>query len=223
MIARPTHGTPQTCLESALIFSAPEAQTRSIRTESDHFALEDEEALDCTGSQKNRWKKNDRKMAKETDRLLENDIDDGESAGMFARMKQHLSNSLRSTDTGVAYREIKDALVDHLEEANEGDDFFLTMTLTKNLSLLPSKPEVEQMVDEAKMIITSIRRNLSTRSVPVRPESPEEEDPERAPPLSAYLTLGSAVCALSSIGPFLAKQLDVDATMKVRTLLSRFS
>ena len=147
-------------------------------------------------------------MAKETDKLI---ASDGQT---FVQ-----PDTLQSIDEDApgTYEEIKDALVDHLEEANEGDDFFLTMTLTKNLSLLPSKPEMEQVVDEATLMLSSIQGTDST-TLPTKQETTKEEKMEDYPPFSAYLILASAVCALSSIGPFLAKQLHVDATMKVSDL-----
>lgn len=124
--------------------------------------------------------------------------------------------------TNEAVLDVKEAWKDILEEAVEGDDFFLTMTLTKNMSILPSKPEIDQAVEEVQQEFYSLKRNLSTALSTRRsyrkqldPSTSEDKDDTSSPPLSAYLTLGSAVCALSSIGPFLAKQVDVDATLKI--------
>lgn len=171
-------------------------------------------------------------IAHETDALVQHDDeedppeathDDELSAKMFGRMKTAVQTSWRANAPGEAivteYKHVKDAAMDHLDEVLEGDDFFLTMSLTKNLSLLPSRPEVNQLVEEIQEDFGSLRRNLSllpsSRRQQAAPKVEEEEDPEASPPLSAYLILGSAVCALSSIGPFLAKQVDVDATMKI--------
>ena len=178
--------------------------------------------------------------ATEADALLaqqhhdpEQDKNDEESEGMFSKLKHQISRTL--TDTlhreQQQVTEIQEAFKDHLEEANDVDDFFLTMALTKNLSLLPSKPEMEQAVEEAAELFHSLRHNLSFQpreqstdqqgatdkddETEYETSRDEDDNPEKSPPLSAYLTLGSAVCALSSIGPFLAKQLDVDATMKI--------
>ena len=107
-------------------------------------------------------------------------------------------------------------------EINDGEgDFFLTMSLTKNLSLLPSKPEIVQAEEEIVDAVLLLRRKFSaipgldaTSTTEMAPAS-EDENPEATPPLSAYLILGSAVCALSSIGPFLAKQENVNPCMKI--------
>lgn len=180
--------------------------------------------------------------SQETDTLLRqgrsvnpNDDDEPEDPGfsdeattVFARMKAAVVDATSSTR--VAGREaiqhevchVKDAWNDHLMEINDGEgDFFLTMALTKNLSLLPSKPEIVQAEEEILDAVMSLRRKFSafpgvdatstTEMVP----SVEDENPEAAPPLSAYLILGSAVCALSSIGPFLAKQENVNPCMKI--------
>jgi len=149
-----------------------------------------------------------------------------EATSVYARMKQAVESSSDMTQSArealsVEYHHVQAALVDHLQEANDEGirDFVLTMGLTKNLSLLPSKPEVVQAAEEMEDAVVSLRRRMSV-SLPAvseseQPSSPEKKEASGPVPLSAYLTLASAVTALSSIGPFLAKQQGVDATMKI--------
>ena len=88
------------------------------------------------------------------------------------------------------------------------------MTLTKNLSILPSRPEIEQTVEEVADGLRALKRSVS--SADTIPDHISADDTEKENvPMSAYLTLGSAVCSLSSIGPFLAKQKNVDACLKI--------
>jgi len=183
------------------------------------------------------------KSKKETDALLPSNRqdstvsdhepkEDDEATNMFSRMKTaveaSLSNSAGRGRVAVQreYNHVKDAWKDHLMEVNDGEgDFFLTMGLTKNFSLLPSKPEIIQAEEEIIDAVISLRRKFS--ALPAQPKEGDaasmvasttptvEEDPEASPPLSAYLQLLSAVCALSSIGPFLAKQQSVNPCMKI--------
>jgi hypothetical protein len=176
--------------------------------------------------------------AHETDGLLlrsqqmddfdEQPADDHLASNMFSRMKHGVAKSWRSSRPKAAlleeYRHVKDALVDVMQETEDEADFFLSMGLTKNLSILPSKPEVVQSVEEVKDLLgsmaSSLRRNLSL--LPASSMRTSDHKPAQQPqqsqtvPLHAYLTLASAVCALSSIGPFLAKQQDVSANLKVK-------
>jgi len=171
-------------------------------------------------------------MSSETDVLLKNQNgNDVEAAGnadnenddedSVAGMSMYEAAKHASVN---AITEVKEAFQDQLEEALEGDDFFLSMALTKNLSILPCKQELTQAVEEIEedlaSMLSSFRSTLrggeSVRPpAAVKTTEDEEEDFEKSPPLKAYLTLGSAVCALSSIGPCLAKQIDVDATLKI--------
>ena len=132
-----------------------------------------------------------------------------------------IADSIRDGALGAEFGNIKDALGDHLHEADNDEDFFLEMNLTKNLSILPDKRAIMGAVEEMRDAL-----HLSRRPPTVEVEEEEEEGVgvEETPlkegepahiPLSAYLTLGSAVAALSSIGPFLAAQKDVDAEMKI--------
>lgn len=114
--------------------------------------------------------------------------------------------------------DMADAFIDELHEADEEEDktFLLEMGLTRNLSIIPvdivhaseqvpsvapiPNPDIDHAENESKM--TDIEAPLKT---------PEVE----GTPLSAYILLASAVISLSSIGPILDLQRDVDATMKV--------
>ena len=164
-------------------------------------------------------------MSSETDSLLfPNSKNDNVET---ADESTHAYQAVKGSGTSQSSRQevmadVRDALKDHLDEALEGDDFFLTMSLARNLSLLPSKPELNQAVEELQGELSALTRNI-TNSFRKKPHDKKEEDEkeeeeidhEKSPPLKAYLTLGSAVCALSSIGPCLAKQVDVDATLKI--------
>ena len=162
------------------------------------------------------------------DQPLEDPDFPDEATTVFARMKAAVVDL--SASTRIAGREaiqqevsnVKDAWNDHLMEINDGEgDFFLTMSLTKNFSLLPSKPEIVQAEEEIVDAVMSLRRKFSavagmdTTSTAEMAPIVEDENPEAAPPLSAYLVLGLAVCALSSIGPFLAKQENVNPCLKI--------
>jgi drug/metabolite transporter (DMT)-like permease len=161
---------------------------------------------------------------------VDEDEDEDDAANLFAYMKKRFQNSIRESNPGAAIldecRSVRDAFVAHVDEASAGgtDDYFLSMGLTKNLSLLPSRPEMIQALGEMREAFGSIRLNVpllpsSTRHTEDSKVLDEEEQAETTTkeriPLRAYITLGSAVCALSSIGPFLAKQVDVDPTMKI--------
>lgn len=144
------------------------------------------------------------------------------ATSVFSKMKHSVRASLHSQSEAVRteYQHVKHALTDHL---HVDDDFFLEMSLARNFSLLPSKPEVIQAAEEFSDAFGSLRHNLSLLPHKKSTEPAESQDDTAGdggattttPPLSAYVTLACAVCALSSIGPFLAKQQNVDATLKI--------
>jgi len=111
---------------------------------------------------------------------------------------------------------IKDALGGHLHEADDNEDFFLEMNLTKNLSILPEKKEIQEVVREMNDAFKSAEQIHLEQEARARQRIMEEkrEEPE-AVPLSAYITLATAVVALSSIGPFLAAQKNVSGELKI--------
>lgn len=170
-----------------------------------------------------------------------NEDQDG-SSHMFARLKQNLTKSIRNSVGDILslrdsigpqaimqeISNVGNAFQDHLAEADEGKDFFLDMNWTRNLSILPSKPEIQQAVEEVEDAIIGITRQIGLSSSLRRRKTEKEETPlvdsgvasdtaasTMKTPLSAYLTLASAVIALSSIGPFLAKQKNVNGALKI--------
>lgn len=110
---------------------------------------------------------------------------------------------------------IKDALGEHLHEADDDQDFFLEMNLTKNLSILPDKKDIEEVVREMNDVFKSEEQILLEQEARAQEEEERREEAEHVVPLNAYLTLASAVVALSSIGPFLAAQKGVSGEMKI--------
>jgi drug/metabolite transporter (DMT)-like permease len=176
-------------------------------------------------------------MSSETDALLsgqqrkvlgkgdiEDDVAAREEREAFEAAKSSgtAATTIASSRRQQVVSDVQEALKDHMEEALEGNDFFLTMSLTKNLSLLPSKPELKQAVEEMQeemgelvSTLSSFRHRISHRPQQQQQQEEEDYDETKSPPLKAYLILASAVCALSSIGPCLAKQVDCDATMKI--------
>eukprot|EP00977_Amphora_coffeiformis_P011154 scaffold2667_cov237-Amphora_coffeaeformis.AAC.3 len=143
-----------------------------------------------------------------------------------------LTTSLRNVGAALAqeYQNVKNALVDAMEDTEDTSVVFMSMGLTKAASILPSKPEVVQTMEELEDSL-SIRGGTPLRWVPnsVRNTPASSLGGRRTPaalvktkpptvraPWQAYLTLGMAVCALSSIGPFLARQKNVSPSLKVR-------
>lgn len=126
---------------------------------------------------------------------------------------------------------VQEALIEELHEADEGDVFFLEMSLTRNLSILPGDKNLTEAVTEAQdaLHVTTIDAADTTRDeeegemIPMKQEEEQEEvsavvkpePPTTTTPLSAYLILVSAVIALSSIGPFLNLQKEVAPSMKI--------
>ena len=136
------------------------------------------------------------------------------------------------------YANVKEAWVDHLYEVADetNQDFFMDMNLVRNLSILPSQRDIKQLKEA---VTTPLRRRVrpserqqaeaeaeaegggyktieSATDVDVDSAAgAQEHKPGGGVPLTAYLTLGSAVTALSSIGPFLAAQRNVEPTMKI--------
>lgn len=122
------------------------------------------------------------------------------------------------------FRNIRDAWQDTLDETQD-PHVFMSMGLTKASSILPSKPEVVQAVEEVEEALSAVPGtprqglNLVPDSVRTPQLSPKTAIivsalKSKRVPLQAYVTLGSAVCALSSIGPFLAAQKNVSPCMK---------
>ncbi|GFH45763.1 hypothetical protein CTEN210_02237 [Chaetoceros tenuissimus] len=121
----------------------------------------------------------------------------------------HSQESTRANSLMVEFKNIGQALKDHLHEAYDDEDFFLGMTLTKNLSILRDKKEIQEVHGQ---VTDALRRNDTMSS---KVDDTLKKDEVEHIPLNAYLILGSAVVALSSIGPFLAAQKGVSGEMKI--------
>lgn len=137
---------------------------------------------------------------------------------------EQLSENTVNDERSAFVRDLQEAFEDHMEEALDGENFFLTMSLTRNMSLLPSKPELNQAVEEVEGDLRALQQNvaaslgrssISTTYKKQLPTTSATDQDSSSPPLKAYLILISAVVALSSIGPCLAKQEGVDATLKI--------
>lgn len=116
------------------------------------------------------------------------------------------------------FQVIREKLGEHLQEADEDENFFLEMNLTKNLSILPEKKEIEQVIREMNDAFKSEEQIQLEEEARAREKIMEEEKKKKEPevaPWSAYITLVSAVIALSSIGPFLKAQRNVSGEMKI--------
>ena len=117
-------------------------------------------------------------------------------------------------------QEVKETFVDELLQKDDGESLFLEMGLTRNLSILPS--DLIHAADEQQQTRQDNLQKDDTK--PVLPETADDATElsslqapidEETIPFHAYLILLSAVIALSSIGPSLALQQEVHATMKV--------
>lgn len=65
-------------------------------------------------------------------------------------------SSTRANSLMTEFKNIGQALRDHLHEADDDEDFFLGMTLTKNLSILPDKKEIQEVHGQ---VTDALRRN----------------------------------------------------------------
>ena len=114
---------------------------------------------------------------------------------------------------------IADDLVEEMNELDQGESYFLDMSLARSLSIIPNDVVAtaaaaaaaaaeapESVVDEAGVAILP---------APPPPHEVEEEFLVAKTPISAYFLLASAVVALSSIGPLLDLQQNVTPTMKI--------
>ena len=164
----------------------------------------------------------------ETDHLLATSSGNdhtNDSTGSFATLESDDSVDTypRNKQPSNALTELKDAWQVTLQETDEAD-IFLSMGLTKAASVLPSKPEVVQAVEEVEEALAAVPGTPSVSLVPDTVRTPQistqlvvtaPRTSSKRVPLHAFLTLGSAVCALSSIGPFLAKQQNVSPSLKI--------
>jgi drug/metabolite transporter (DMT)-like permease len=135
----------------------------------------------------------------------------GTIVGTITEEVEHLMESVTEVASEVKESivgeiiEVKEAFIDELHEADEGEDFFLEMALTRHLSILPG-----DVVEAAAATEVDIGRSDSLEDETLDGKAGSG----RIPP-SAYLLLMSAVISLSSIGPFLDLQTGVGAIMKM--------
>ena len=157
-----------------------------------------------------------------------------EMAGDVAENIQEVAHEVQEAVVEEVHH-VQEALMDELHEADEGDVFFLEMSLTRNLSILPGDKNLTEAVVEAQeashnivttgiscKCLSSVMESFSDDGSATSPRNDEEdglvkqeETVVTGTPLSAYLVLMSAVVALSSIGPFLDLQKGVDPSMKI--------
>jgi len=131
---------------------------------------------------------------------------------------------------------VVEAAVEEMEHADEGQGFFLEMSLARNLSILPedvvhiaetdvatvSHPTEELQPEEAageeaeEPVADEEETELMGLKIAAEEEIPKPEPPRPARMhISAYLLLLSAVVSLSSIGPLLVRQEGCTSLMKV--------
>jgi len=137
-------------------------------------------------------------------------------------------------------KELAEAVVDEMHNADDGDNFFLEMSLSRNLSILPADM---QHIAESRDVATAIQATAESEQaseagdgepslkgegeateltplhkaeeavVPVAPVAAIATS--AAGTLSAYILLASAVVSLSSIGPLLDMQRNCSPTIKI--------
>eukprot|EP00977_Amphora_coffeiformis_P028849 scaffold37478_cov176-Amphora_coffeaeformis.AAC.5 len=114
--------------------------------------------------------------------------------------------------------DVKNALIEELNVADEGNTFFLDMTLARGMSMLPedmvrvaevTAPEPLVETDEGKP-----EKIIDPEKMPLVEGKPVEAAAV-ATPVSAYLLLATAVIALSSIGPLLNLQTGINPILKI--------
>jgi drug/metabolite transporter (DMT)-like permease len=133
-------------------------------------------------------------------------------------------------------KDVAEAFVEELNEADDGDTFFLDMSLVRNISILPDDMvRVAEATAPEALFLQQQQQTASPSSVSASASATEDMmmmDPEKLPliekndatmmmtssitiPLSAYILLATAVVALSSIGPLLNLQGGIHPVLKV--------
>eukprot|EP00978_Attheya_sp_CCMP212_P021116 scaffold61284_cov43-Attheya_sp.AAC.2 len=115
---------------------------------------------------------------------------------------------------------VEESILEELHHADDGDTFFLNMSLARNLSILPGEMQFRgeeahtAMEDQAEEDLAEFKLTART---PSGQRAQKEAVMAQAlrPPLSAYLLLASAVISLSSIGPLLKYQEGPTSTLKI--------
>jgi drug/metabolite transporter (DMT)-like permease len=123
-----------------------------------------------------------------------------------------------------SYHDVTDALVQEMSETDYGDNFFLEMSLARNLSILPTDIVSVAQTDLATAVAPTAEQeeDRDEEQELTVPHAKVEAEPEQVvtTPLSAYLMLASAVLALSAIGPLLELQVGCTPTMKIAWRMS---
>ena len=129
-----------------------------------------------------------------------------EGAEMFVENAQELASDFVEAVQEETH-DVQETFRDEMEAKDHGDSIFYEMTLTRQLSILPSdlQDAATQQKEEAE---------TDDDTKPVLPTTEKSEEPETIP-FHAYVTLMSAVIALSSIGPSLDMQQEVAPVMKI--------
>lgn len=142
-----------------------------------------------------------------------------EMANNVADGVEELGDTIRESVV-EEYNEVKDALVEEMVEADDGDNFFLEMSLARNLSILPGDV-MNVAIAGAEASHATAQDTEAEEGFELPPADFLPLPPDQLPsgplatPASAYFLLASAVIALSSIGPLLDLQEDCTPTMKV--------
>jgi len=136
----------------------------------------------------------------------------------FQTRGRHLRGASMTEGLLEEVLDIKNAFVEELNVADEGNTFFLDMTLARGMSMLPedmvrvaeaTAPEHLLETDEGKPeeIIDPEKMSLV--------EGKPVETAASVTPLSAYVLLATAIVALSSIGPLLNLQTGINPILKI--------
>lgn len=142
--------------------------------------------------------------------------DDDES--LTYSITSNLSENVGNTTQGFVNeaRNVRDAFVGDLTSANDGDDFFLDMAVTRALSILPC--DVVRLANDYSHVGADddvLEEEQKHDSDPEEPlSSPASLSTPSSPPVRAYLLLAATVVALASFGPLLDLQEDCSGSMK---------
>jgi len=120
--------------------------------------------------------------------------------------------------------DVAETFVEELQEKDDGESVFFEMGLTRDLSILPSDMvDLANQQKEATTAAAAADEQERMQQLPLtsmdddslKPVKPDASIESQSIPLHAYLTLLSAVIALSSLGPTLGMQGGVEPTMKI--------
>ena len=111
--------------------------------------------------------------------------------------------------------EVAEVLVEELQEADDGDLYFLEMGLTRNLSILPADVTYAAENNAMAPPKSEIENEPIIKADGETDFPKKEETASAAPPMMSYFMLATAVSSLSSIGPLLDLQQDTTSTTKL--------